>query len=229
MIYNKKEFGLGLVMMIAFLVVLALFFMPLYGGGKNGLDYLDNLYNSISKGSAHYIPGLYEGAAEFTGHDIDVTLALDTPEQAGQTALLYQAAGVEATADGANLTIKGGLDMILKSALDDAEVMYNNDGDAIQAKYGYDAKEALYNWWASLTAMDKALKKQKDFKAAAEVDHIIKKGVEASYNYYGIEGQSIADRVGMVTFSLAFYVVYTLWYGFAILFMFEGWGLKLSH
>jgi hypothetical protein len=24
-------------------------------------------------------------------------------------------------------------------------------------------------------------------------------------------------------------VIYTLWYGFAILLMFEGWGLKLEH
>jgi hypothetical protein len=24
-------------------------------------------------------------------------------------------------------------------------------------------------------------------------------------------------------------VVYTLWYGFAIMFMFEGWGMKLEH
>ncbi len=229
MIYNKKEFTLGLVMMIAFLVVLVIFFMPLYGGGKNGLDYLDNLYNSISKGSAYYIPGLIEETAEYNGHEIEVVLPLADAEQAAQSALLYQAAGAEATADGANLSIKGGLGMILKTALNDADVMYANNGEAIQAKYGYDAKLALYNWWTSLTAMDKALKKQKDFAAAAEVDHILKKGVEASYNYYGIESQSIGDRMGMVIFSLAFYVVYTLWYGFSILFMFEGWGLKLSH
>jgi hypothetical protein len=28
---------------------------------------------------------------------------------------------------------------------------------------------------------------------------------------------------------LIFYVVYTLWYGFAIMYMFEGWGLQLEH
>jgi len=32
-----------------------------------------------------------------------------------------------------------------------------------------------------------------------------------------------------VTFSLVFYVVYTLWYGFGIMFMFEGSGMKLEH
>ena len=44
-----------------------------------------------------------------------------------------------------------------------------------------------------------------------------------------MEPQSIMDRLGVVIFSLVFYVIYTLWYGFAILFMFEGWGMKLEH
>ncbi len=35
--------------------------------------------------------------------------------------------------------------------------------------------------------------------------------------------------LGIVIFSLIFYVVYTLWYGFAIMFMFEGWGMRLEH
>ena len=40
--------------------------------------------------------------------------------------------------------------------------------------------------------------------------------------------EQIKDKVGIVIFSLAFYVIYTMWYGFAILFVFEGWGLKIS-
>ena len=56
-----------------------------------------------------------------------------------------------------------------------------------------------------------------------------KKAVECSNNYYHIAPQKIGDRFGIVIFSLVFYVVYTLWYGFAIMFMFEGWGLRLEH
>ena len=33
----------------------------------NGLDYLDSLYNSISKGSAYYIPKFKEEAKAFNG------------------------------------------------------------------------------------------------------------------------------------------------------------------
>ena len=55
------------------------------------------------------------------------------------------------------------------------------------------------------------------------------KAVETAYNYYRIEPQNISDRYGIVIFSLVFYVAYTLWYGFAIMFLFEGWGMRLEH
>ena len=58
---------------------------------------------------------------------------------------------------------------------------------------------------------------------------VVKKAVECAYNYYDIDPQKIDDKYGIVIFSLLFYVLYTLWYGFSILFMFEGWGLRLEH
>ena len=58
---------------------------------------------------------------------------------------------------------------------------------------------------------------------------VVKKAVEPSYNYYKIEPRKIGDLWGIVLFSLVFYVVYTMWYGFAIMFMFEGWGMRLEH
>ena len=77
--------------------------------------------------------------------------------------------------------------------------------------------------------MDKVLKKQKQFQEAKTVDLVVKKAVETSYNYYQVEPQKISDRAFIVFFSLVFYVIYTLWYGFAVMFLFEGWGLKLEH
>ena len=77
--------------------------------------------------------------------------------------------------------------------------------------------------------MDKELKDQKKFKEAKVVSLVKKKAVESSYNYYKIEPQKISDRWGIVIISLLFYVIYTLWYGFAIMFMFEGWGMRLEH
>jgi hypothetical protein len=35
-------------------------------------------------------------------------------------------------------------------------------------------------------------------------------------------------RAGILSFSLIFYVIYTLWWGIAVLFMFEGIGLEMK-
>jgi hypothetical protein len=107
--------------------------------------------------------------------------------------------------------------------------MYRNNSDHISKKYGYDGRLALYNWWLIFREMDKDLKKQKMFKEAKIVMEIKDKAVECSYNYFGIEPQRIMDKIGIVIFSLVFYVMYTLWYGFAYLYMFEGWGMQLEH
>ncbi|MBW2647120.1 MAG: hypothetical protein JRE23_13285, partial [Deltaproteobacteria bacterium] len=59
MIANKKEFYGGFAMLVSFFVVLVIIFSPVFKG-HNGLEYLDALYNSISKGSAYYIPAVKE-------------------------------------------------------------------------------------------------------------------------------------------------------------------------
>jgi hypothetical protein len=228
MIINKKEFFGGTALMAAFIVVLVIMFMPVFDG-KNGLDYLDSLYNSISKGSAYYIPKVKEATDEFAGQAVSVTLHFEDADRARQTAPLFMQAGAMVNAAGKELRVSGDLSKIMAAALADADAMYHNQEEALLAKYGYDGKRALLNWWVALTYMEKGLEKQKMFKEAKVVSNANKRAIECSYNYYGIEAQSIGDKVGIVIFSLVFYVVYTMWYGFAILFMFEGWGLNLGH
>ncbi|MFC1821882.1 hypothetical protein ACFL9T_04185 [Thermodesulfobacteriota bacterium] len=228
MLANRKEFFGGLVMMIIFIIVLIVFFSPIFTG-KNGLDYLDNLYNSISKGSAYYIPKVKEECYPYKGVSVNVSLDMADNKIAGQTALLLKAGGAEITVTGTQLTVYGDLGKILENALADADAMYYNRGNDVSGKYGYNEKLILYNWWKALNEIEKGLKKQKKFKEAKGIALVVKKAVESSYNYYEIEPQKIGDRWGIVLFSLIFYVIYTMWYGFAIMFMFEGWGLKLGH
>ncbi|MCK7577508.1 MAG: hypothetical protein MZV65_18020 [Chromatiales bacterium] len=71
MIHDKKEFGIGLALMAAFLAGLVAIFSPLFAGGKNALDYLDGTFNSISKDSAYYIPGVMEKAETARRHGGD--------------------------------------------------------------------------------------------------------------------------------------------------------------
>jgi len=127
------------------------------------------------------------------------------------------------------LRVSGDLGKILENSLADADAMYRNDGKAVRGKYGYEERRVLYHWWKAMEEMDKGLKKQKKFQEGQVVSLVGKKAIESSYNYYQIEPQKIGDRWGTVLFSLVFYVVYTLWYGFSILFMFEGWGLRFGH
>jgi len=228
MIAYKKEFYTGFGLFVIFWIVLIILFMPV-SSGKNALENLDMLYNSISKGSAYYIPKAKKAAKPLNGTQVSVDLKLDTDKQAEQIATLFEKGGGRVQVSGANLKVSGDLGQILENSLTDADYMYHNDGKRVSDKYGISEKQALYNWWKALKALDLDLKKQKKFVAAKVVDLIQKKAVETAYNYYGIEPQKITDRFGVVIFSLIFYVVYTLWYGFAIMYMFEGLGLRLEH
>ena len=228
MIANRKKFILGLAMLATFIVVLIIFFSPVFGG-KNGLEYLDDLYNSISKGSAYYIPKLREEVQSFAGSTVEMTLTLKSTDQARQTSLLFEKAGALINVSESTLKVSGDLGSILQSCLEDSEAMYLNDGQKLSARYGYDERQVMYNWWTASKEMDKDLKKQKKFKAADMVAAVEKKAVETVYNYYRIEPQKISERYGIVVLSLIFYVIYTVWYGFAFMYLFEGWGMKLEH
>ena len=228
MIAQKKQFYGGLGLMVVFLIVLVIFFSPVFKG-QNGLEYLDDLYNSISKGSAYYIGDLKKEANSFAGNPVTLELTMKNNQQAQQSITLFTKSGASASVNGSVLKVAGDLAKILDNCLTDADDMYNNEGQKVAGKYGYEEKRVLYNWWTAIKEMDKNLKQQKLFKEAKFVITVKKKAVESSYNYYKIEPQKISDKYGTVIFSLIFYVVYTLWYGFAIMFMFEGWGMQLEH
>jgi hypothetical protein len=228
MIADKKEFFGGLALLMGFMVVLAIIFLPVFKG-RNGLEYLDDLYNSISKGSAYYIPKVKKEIETFAGTSVSATIAMADDAQAQQTAALLMKGDALVNVSGTRLKIEGDLAKILFNCLADSDRMYINDGQAVAAKYGYKERQVMYNWWQALKALNKELTNQKQFKAARAVDMVVTKAVETSYNYYRIEPQRISDRGFFVFFSLVFYVIYTLWFGFAIMFMFEGWGMKLEH
>ena len=93
MIADKKLFLTGLAMLVGFIIVLVLIFMPIFNG-QNGLDTLDALFNSISKGSAYKnIMTLKEGITSFDGNEIDVSLTMPGAEQTRHSALLFERSG----------------------------------------------------------------------------------------------------------------------------------------
>lgn len=224
---NKGKFSLGALLMVGFVVVLILIFMPIFNG-INGLEYLDNLYNSIAKGSAYYIPKTKEDITKYNDNTLDVTIELHTPQQSQEVEKLFSSITTTQRAE-KQLTIKGKFGAILNSCIDDADKMYHNQGDKISAKYGYDEQRVLFNWYDAFHIMEKTLKKKKKFKEAQVLNTILEKCVEPAYNFYRIKPQKISEKIGVVFFSLVFYVIYTLWFGYAIMLIFEGMGLKFGH
>jgi hypothetical protein len=228
MIAKKKEFYGGFVMLAGFFIVLVIMFMPVIDG-HNAMEYSDSLYNSISKGSAYYIPKIKKETEVFSGTTVNITLPMADGITSEQTGLLFMKGGGLVNVSKDQLKVSGDLAKILANCLADADAMYFNKGSSISDKYGYDERRVLFNWHRALKAGEKELQLQKKFAEAKMVAQVLKKAVECSYNYYKIEPQKISDRLGVVIFSLLFYIVYTLWYGFSILFLFEGWGMKLEH
>jgi hypothetical protein len=177
MIANKKEFYGGAGLMVAFLVVLVVIFMPLFSG-KNGLDYLDDLYNSISKGSAYYIPAMQKEAATLDGNKVTLALAFAKETQAKQVGDMFMKSGAMVNISGKDLKVSGDMGQILAACLADAEAMYHNNGKALTDKYGIDERQATYNWYTALKAMEKSLNDQKLFAASKVVGNVGKKAVE---------------------------------------------------
>lgn len=216
-------------MLVGFFVLLAAIFTPIFPGKVNGLDYMDNLFNMISKGSSYFIPDAIKSSDKYAGKMIDIKIKMENDKQAINTAKLYQMGGAEATAAGKELTIKGDMSLILKNSLADADKMFHNDGAPVASKYGFSEREAMYNWWVSFKAINKALTAQENFKEAKAFGSVRSKALEPAYNYYGVASSNYKDNIGLIAAALLFYVVYTLWYGFGLMFLFEGLGLKIGH
>ncbi|WP_461210776.1 hypothetical protein [Desulfocurvus sp. DL9XJH121] len=243
--YNSKKLTLSAFMALVFFGLLIYMFLPHFGEGSkmNALEYSDQLFNSISKGSSNYIPGIMTQAAKFDGKSVDIVLHFEdsaadahgNPATVGTEVAAKAGAIFSKVADvqvqGGEMALKADMGALVTAALTDAQDMFNNRGEAVKGRYGMDEREALFMWWMGLKTLDKELKLKggrENVAMAKIVDTAIKKGVEVGYNYYGIQPESAGDRAGILTFALVFYVVYTLWWGMCIYYMFEGIGLVMS-
>ena len=223
----------GTLLMVSFFAVLVAIFMPLFPGTHgekiNGLDYLDNFFNELSKGSAYYIGDQMKKAEKYNGQPFTTALKMKSPQEAEITAKLFATNNIVATADGDKVKVNGDFGTMIKIMLDDADAMFHNKGEALTAKYGVNERQTIYSWYQSLSAMEKDLTKSKQFEQAKFVKNCMVKAVEPAYNYYKVEAKSVKAEMFLLIAALAFYVIYTMWYGFGLLYLFEGFGIKLDH
>ena len=225
---NNKAFSVGAFLAVTFFGVLTLIFSPIFGEGKNGLVYSDDMFNRLSKGSSYFIPKVAKSNEAIKGTQVSLVIKLEKAEQSETALKVLTAAGTGAQNTGAGIELKGDLGAVMVKVLQDADDMFKNDGKKVADRYGMDEKEAMTSWWNMLKVMDKELKKQGKIPEAKVVSDVMKKAVEPAYNFYKIESQKVVDKAGIMTGLLVFYVAYTMWWGFAIFYMFDGIGLTMK-
>lgn len=228
LVVNRPAFITGLILGASFLCVLALIFMPLFGDGRNGLEYADDLFNRLSKGSSYFIPKVARNSAAQSGETFAFEFRLADETEADGIAALLRGSGSVAERTPAGFRLSGDLGGLLAAALRDADDGYRNDAEALQARHGMPAQSVLAAWWRVLRQLDQALQREKRLAAAKAVHEVMKKALEPAHNYFGIEAERVGSMAIEMIGLLAFYVVYTLWWGMAIFYLFEGVGLAMQ-
>jgi hypothetical protein len=225
---NKRAMSTGIFLGLSFFGVLALIFSPVFGEGKNGLVFSDDMFNKLSKGSSYFIPKVMEDNKKFAGKQISTAIRIEKPEQVEKAVKVLTTAGAEAEANGVEIKISADIGGLMEKVLKDSDDMYKNDGKSVSGRYGFDEREVMVTWWNIMKPLDKQLKKEGKIQEAKMVSDVMKKAVETAHNFYGIEAQKVTEKAGLMVGLLIFYVAYTMWWGFAIYYLFEGIGLSMS-
>ncbi len=225
---NKKAFSTGIFLALTFFVVLVLIFMPIFGDGKNGLIFSDDMFNKLSKGSSYFIPKVMQSNEKFMNTQFSIQFKLEKEAQVNNALKVLTAAGGQVEATGSDIKLTANLGSLMAKALKDSDDMYKNNGKALVERYGIPEMDVMVTWWNIMKPLDKAFKKDGKIEEAKIVTDVMKKAVETAHNFYGIEAQQVTEKAGIMTGLLVFYVIYTMWWGFAIYYIFEGIGLSTS-
>ena len=227
-ITDKKLFAKGFGLLLSFVVVFLLIFSPVFPGGVNGLHFSDDLFNKLSKGSSYFIPKVAAAVKTVEGKQIAVDVKMKSAEEMKLAQTLLEKVGAKGEIKGEVLAVSGDLGAILTKVVADADSLYKDDEAPLTDFYGVKGKTAMEGWWKLLTAMIKPLQKVKMIEEANVVNTVNQKAIEPAYNFFGIPAESIMTKIPTVAGLLVFYVIYTMWYGYAIFDMFGGIGLSMS-
>lgn len=232
---NKKELSIGLFLAVSFFAIFALMWTPLFpgldGDKVNAFHAADNLFNSISKGSAYFMEQMEERNQPFMDSTFKASLSVNSERRSEMAMIMLQAAQAGVSTEGTTLHVEGDLGRVAQAAITDSRDMFHNEGQRVGTRYGYgesDAREIMYVWHQLFRGLETEMNKQERFADARHVSEVLSRTIEVGFNFYGIIAESARSKAGILTFSLVFYVIYTLWWGMAILYLFEGIGLKMK-
>ena len=227
-IQNKKKFRVGVSGLLLFSLILGFWLSP-RGNHRSGLEEVDQMFNQLAKNSTYFIPDALRLARKFEGMTVDFGIHSRWPGDDARMAQILEANRISAALLGdGRVRIKGDLGQMGKSASVDAELLFKARESDLQAKYGYSEKETIYYWWVAFDGLTRRLIQENRPSEADFTRFLTTRVLEPAYNFAGIETKSIGENMGRVAFFLGFYLCYTLLYGFSILFLFEGLGIRAT-
>ncbi len=228
---HKKKFYQGLLLLGSFVALFWTMMLPLFhdseGEKLNSLQYADAIFNELSKGSSWFIPEVM--AALKAAPEKRISLKIKMPDQ--ELALiavqeLKTAGAYEAVYKAGSVAFSGNLAAILQSATMDSAALYHNNDEEISRRYGDVSPLSVSRaWWSLLSPAVKELQKQGDVSSAKLVEMVIRRAIEPGNNFYGLPSARVSENIFLVCILLAFYVIYAIWYGFAIYHLFDGFAL----
>lgn len=233
MLHSKKNFAKGLFLLASFAVVLVMIFMPIFtsdaGKKQNGLEFSDDLFNKLSKGSSYFIPDMTKAVDKLAGKNFEVTVKVKDQATLENAVKVLPLAGIKVQPKEGALQISGDLSQLLSLSLKASDKLYANDLAGASALFGdMDGKLALKALWTVQGAMVKELQKIKMIEEATVVKKVNERGIEPAYNFFGVTAENIGHKIPLVAGLLVFYVLYTMWYGYAIFDIFDGVGLSMK-
>ncbi len=229
LILNKKRLFTGIAMLVTFLACVVLVFMPIFDG-KTGMEAADDLFNSLSKGSSYYIPEVEAEVGLYSGLEFNIALDVLEKEQADLYTQLFEGAGATVQLNDKQLLASGDFGALTVAALRDADDFFTGKEGLVNARYSAEeARPIIYHWHQVFTQVKEYYAHEQMHRESLYANQVMTKALEPSYNFAGIATSKVSDKAALTAFLLLLYLGYTLWYGFGVMFLFEGLGIVVSN
>lgn len=248
LIVNKGPFAKGAFLMVTFLIVFAVILSPVFkdhnGNAQTGLEFADDFFNKLAKNSSDYFDQVKATVAKQKGVQIAINATIAKPDpkdepdaakaqdkankDAQNVAKALQAAGAQVDVKDNVLSVKGDLGAMTDFAYNKAKTVFGVVGMDVEKPENQADRKLLKDMWKGFGSMMKPLQREGKIAESKALDTVMRKAIEPAYNFYGVPGEPVSKNVVLLAALLTFYVVYTMWYGYAIFFMFEGVGMSMK-
>lgn len=230
LIKQKKPFAIGVILLLSFTSIFYFLLKPVFTVDSDkltGLQFADRVFNELSKGSSDFFQLTTATAQNMANREISVSYRLDNITDLEVVKyILAKSGATEIDFENGRLSFEANLGKLLTNAIGTSKLLYENAVEKVSQSYNNLAPLVIARgWWHLLNPCIKELEKQGKVGEAKAVETIVRRAVEPANNFYGIPAKKVSGNVPMLSAFLLFYIIYTIWYGFAIYEIFVGLGL----